>query len=78
MEGWREFNIILFDNEYYFQDTSDPCRLYGPVTQEDAAEILEKVLLGQLVDYIELPPMAFFDFEDASKAKGVRRAPKIS
>jgi hypothetical protein len=80
MEGWREFNIVMFDNEFYFQDTSEPLKLYGPITQDDATNTLERILLGQPVDYIELPMMLYMDFgsEPAHKAKGARRPPRIT
>jgi hypothetical protein len=80
MEGWREFNIVLFDSEFYFQDTSEPLKLYGPVTEDDAADTLERILLGQPVDYIELPVMMYFDVgsEGAHKVTGARRPPSIT
>lgn len=71
MEGWREFNLVLFDDEYYFQDTSEPFRLYGPVTEDDAADTLERILLGQPVDYIDLPMMIIIEFGNEAVKKAV-------
>jgi hypothetical protein len=80
MDGWREFNVVIFDDEFYFQDASEPLKLYGPVTADDAADILEGILLGQPVDYIELPMMMYVDFgnEDMHKAMGTRRPTSIT